>query len=322
MSLKPLAEQVVAVIGASSGIGRATALGAARRGAKVVVAARDEEALATLVDEITKSGGRAEAVAADVSNVDDMINVADHAVAIFGGIDSWVHVAAIAQFSRFEDTTPEEYRRIMEVNFLGNVHGAKAALPYLCNDGGALIHVSSIEARRAVPLHSAYAASKHAVDGFVEALRVELRHDNVPVSVTNVMPASANTPLFEKCRSKLGVHPMPVPPIYPPESVANVILFACEHPCRDLIAGGAGKVVLLIQRFLPSLLDMFAVRFGIRAQKTQLADYPGDNFYAPLPGMGKVAGSFSGNTLRHSAYNYVQTHDPFRSIKTRLRSFL
>ncbi|HEV3401447.1 MAG TPA: SDR family oxidoreductase, partial [Acidimicrobiales bacterium] len=218
----PLAEQVVVVMGASSGIGRETALQMARRGVRLVVAARDGEALASLVEQIEGEGGEAVAMTADTSRLEDVQAVADAAVERFGGFDTWVQAAAVAVYARFEDTTVEEFRRVVDVNLLGTVHAAKVALPQLrARGGGTFIAISSVEARRALPYHSAYAASKHAVDGFLESLRVELREEGAPVSVTNILPASINTPLFDKARSRLGVKPMPIPPIYQPDTVAR-----------------------------------------------------------------------------------------------------
>jgi NAD(P)-dependent dehydrogenase (short-subunit alcohol dehydrogenase family) len=215
MQLKPINQQVVAVVGASSGIGRNAALQFASRGAKVVVAARSQSGLESLVEEIRGLGGEATAVVADVTVFDQLKAIADKAVEVYGRLDTWVHNAAVELYAAFEVTTPEEFKRIVDVNLMGQVHGAMAALPYLKREGrGALIHVSSIEARRSLPLQSAYAAAKHGVDGFLEALRVELMHEKLSISVTNVMPASINTPLFNKARTKLGVKPMGVPPLY------------------------------------------------------------------------------------------------------------
>lgn len=311
MELRPLPEQVVVVIGASSGIGRETALRTAGRGARVVVSARGGKALAQLVAEITDRGGRALAVTADVTEPAGMEAVAAAAAEHFGGIDTWVHAAAVMLYARFEDTTPEEFRRIVEVDLLGQVHGALAALPHLRRrGGGALIHVASVESRRALPYNSAYAAAKHGINGFVQALRVELQEEGVPIAVTNVMPASINTPLYARARSKIGVMPIPVPPLYEPGTVADVILHAAEHPSRDLIAGGAGSALLLGEHYVPRLLDQILVRVGFRLQETsepRTADAP-DNLYHPVPGYGASRGPY--RALKHSAYNWVQTRSP------------
>ncbi len=316
MQLKPIDQQVVVVMGASSGIGRETALQFAGRGAKVVVSARSEEGLRTLVDEIRRNGGTAIAVPADVTDFEQVKAVADRAAAEYGRLDTWVHAAAVAIYATFEQTTPEEFKRVVDTDLNGQAYGAMAALPHLRREGrGALIHVSSIEARRAFPFHSAYAAAKHGIDGMLEVLRVELRKEGVPISVTNVMPAGINTPLFNKSRTKLGVKPMPAPPIYQPSTVAKVILYAAEHPTRDLIAGGAGKAMLMTQRLSPRLMDAIVTRVGFRIQQTKeprSADAP-NNVFGPIQGYDRVEGDFTGQSLKRSAYNWLETHPIVRS---------
>lgn len=193
-------------------------------------------------------------------------------------------------------TTPLEFKRIVDVNLMGQVHGAMAALPHIKREGrGALIHVSSVEARRSLPLQSAYAASKHGIDGFLESLRVELMHEKVPISVTNVMPASINTPLFDKARTKLGVKPVGVPPIYQPSLVAKAIVEAAEHPKRDVVVGDAGKVILFAQRISPSLVDAYMALTAFSGQKTNQpkSENAPDNLFEPIQGFDQIEGDFS-----------------------------
>ncbi len=313
--LKPLSEQVVVIMGASSGIGRETALQMAGRGARLVVAARDGEALSSLTEAVNAEGGEATAVTADTSEMTDVQHVADVAVERYGGLDTWVQAAAVAVYARFEDTTPDEFRRVLDVNLLGNVHGALVAIPQLRRRGaGAFISISSVEARRSFPYHAAYAASKHAIDGLLEALRVELRQEGAPISVTNILPASINTPLFDKARSRLGVKPMPMPPIYQPATVAPLVLHAAEHPTRELLAGGAAKALLTTQRISPRLLDALLVRVGFRAQLSDQTDDGADNLETPLPGWGRSEGSFSRGAWSHSAYNWLETRVSLRRL--------
>jgi NAD(P)-dependent dehydrogenase (short-subunit alcohol dehydrogenase family) len=211
--LKPIEQQVAVIMGASSGIGRATALLFAHHGAKVVVSARSQAGLDSLVEEIRRDGGQASAVTADVADYDQVQAVAAAAVQQYGRLDTWVHLAAVSVYATFEETTLEEFRQVIDVNLIGQIHGAKAALPYLRREGrGALIHVSSIEAERALPYQAAYAASKHGVKGFLESLRTELQHEGIPISVTNIMPATINTPFFNKARTKIGTKPRGCPP--------------------------------------------------------------------------------------------------------------
>lgn len=296
MQLKPINQQVVALVGASSGIGRNAALQFASRGAKVVVVARSQPGLESLVEEIRGLGGEATAVVADVTVFDQVKAIADKAVEVYGRLDTWVHNAAVELYAAFEVTTPEEFKRIVDVNLMGQVHGAMAALPYLKREGrGALIHVSSIEARRSLPLQSAYAAAKHGIDGFLEALRVELMHEKVSISVTNVMPASINTPLFNKARTKLGVKPMGVPPLYQPSLVAKAIVEAAENPKRDVVVGDAGKAILLAQRISPALVDAYMRATAFNGQRTNepKSESAPDNLFDPIPGYDKIEGDFS-----------------------------
>jgi NAD(P)-dependent dehydrogenase (short-subunit alcohol dehydrogenase family) len=310
MQLKPVEEQVVVLMGASSGIGRETALRFAERGAKVVVSARGKEGLNSLVEEIRGKGGQATAVPAEVTEFEQVKAVADRAVEEYGTLDTWVHLAAVGLFATFDQTTPEEFKRVIDVNLMGQVYGAMAALPHLKREGrGALIHISSAEAKRSFPFHSAYGASKHGIDGFLEALRVELKHEGWPISVTQVMPGTINTPFFDKGRTKVGVKPVGIPPIYEPETVANLILYAAENPARDLVSGGAAQVMIINQRFSPRMLDaVLATRAGFSPQLTdepRSEDDP-DNLHAPIRGHDNAKNGF--RALSRSLYNWLQMH--------------
>src|SRR5215213_256112 len=189
--LKPLREQTIVITGASSGIGRATALAAARRGARVVLAARDAESLSALEEEIRRGGGRALAVPTDVSVEAEVQALADRAAESLGGIDTWVNNAGISGYGAFEQISSAEAHRIMDVNYFGQVYGCRAALSHLRAQGrGALICVGSALSDRAVQMQSAYCASKHAVKALTEALRVELREEGSGVQVTLIKPSS------------------------------------------------------------------------------------------------------------------------------------
>lgn len=298
--LKPISQQVVAVVGASSGIGRETALRFAGRGAKVVVAARSEPGLSSLVEEIRSAGGDAIAVVADVSDFEQVKAIADKTVEQYGRLDTWVHAAATGVLAPFDQITPEEFKRVIDVNLTGQAYGAMAALPHLKREGrGALIHISSVEARRSIPLQSPYSASKHGVEGFLEALRVELKHEGWPISVTNVMPSVINTPYYNKVRTKLGVKPTGVPPYYQPSIVADAILYVAEHPTRDFIVGDVGKVLDVLQRLSPSLVDNLLLLIGFAGQRTnepKSEDAP-DNLYGPVPEYDTVEGDFGNLTI-------------------------
>ena len=312
--LKPINQQVVAVVGASSGIGRETALRFAKRGAKVVVSARSEPGLLSLVDEIRRNGGDATAIVADVSDFQQVKAIADKAVEVYGRLDTWVHAAATGVTAPFEKITPEEFKRVIDVNLTGQAYGAMAALPHLKREGrGALIHISSVEARRAIPLQSPYSASKHGVQGLLEALRVELMHEQIPISVTNVMPSVINTPYYNKVRTKLGVKPMGPPPYYEPSLVADAILYVAEHPTRDFIVGDVGKVLDLLQRISPQLVDNLLLAIGFVGQRTnepKSEDGP-NNVFEPIQGYDRVEGDFGHLTIP-SFTDWLDMNPPFK----------
>ena len=213
LKLKPLDEQIVVVMGASSGIGRETAKRFAARGAKVVVSARTDEGLESLVEEIRRQGGEATAFPADVTEHAQIKAVADRTVERYGRLNTWAHVAGVALYGMFDDLRPGEFKRVVDTDLIGMAYSAMAALPHLKRDGGAFIGVTSLLAERAVPLLSAYCAAKHGAQGLLESLRLELRYEGAPVSVTNILPSAINTTFFNKARTKMGVKPMGMPPI-------------------------------------------------------------------------------------------------------------
>ncbi len=319
MQLKPIAQQVVVVVGASSGIGRETALRFAKHGANVVVAARSEPGLASLVDEIRRAGGEATAITADVAEFAQVQAVADRAVQEYGRIDTWVQLASVAVWGTFEQTTPAEFKRIIDVNLTGQAYGAMAALPHLRREGrGALIHISSVEAKLPLPLQSAYSASKHGMVGFLDALRLELQHEGIPISVTNVMPSSINTPFFNKAGTKLGVLPRPLPPMYQPQLVADAILYAAEHPARDLIVGGAGKAGIMTRHLSPRLMDAFLRLTAFTLQRTDApkSENAPHNLFYPVEGYDRVAGDFGGEARSWSVYTWLTLHPYLRRVVT------
>ncbi|MDQ3805316.1 MAG: SDR family oxidoreductase, partial [Acidobacteriota bacterium] len=218
VKLKKLSEQVVVITGASSGIGLVTARMAARRGARLVVAARAEEALKQLVEEIRAAGGEAEYVVADVGREDDVWNIAKAAHDRFGGFDTWVNNAGVSIYGRILDHSTEDMRRLFDTNFWGTVYGSQIAAIHLRRHGGALINVGSTVSDRAIPVQGVYSASKHAVKGFTDALRMELEAEGAPVSVTLVKPGSIDTPFPENAKNLMEKEPTLPPPVYAPET--------------------------------------------------------------------------------------------------------
>jgi NAD(P)-dependent dehydrogenase (short-subunit alcohol dehydrogenase family) len=310
MMPKPISDQVVVITGASSGIGLATARAAASQGAKVVLAARNERDLDHAVEEIRRAGGDAVAVPTDVAVYEQVEALADRAVAAYGRIDSWVNNAAVSAYAPVKELPLADVRRIMDVNFMGQVHGAMAALPHLERTDGALICIGSALSDRGVPLQGAYCASKHALKGWLDSLRVELMADGSRVRVTLVKPSSINTPLFNKAKTQLGVMPQPIPPIYEPELAAEAILRAAEGNERDLFVGGSGKALSAAERLSPRLVDLQQRVQGFESQKTEWpksADAP-HNLYEPLEHDGGVQGDFLERSHPRSAYQALEAH--------------
>jgi NAD(P)-dependent dehydrogenase (short-subunit alcohol dehydrogenase family) len=312
MKLKPVGEQVVVVMGASSGIGRETALRLAKRGAKMVVAARSEAGLRSLEDDLRELGGEVTTVVADVCEFSQVEAVAQRAVEEYGRLDTWVHLAAAGLFAPFDQTQPEEFRRVVEVDLMGQVYGAMAALPHIKREGsGALVHISSVVGKRSAPLQSAYSACKLGIDGFLESLRVELLQEGWnSIGVTNVMPAAINTPFFTKARTKLGVKPKGFPPIYQPGVVADAILYSAEKAPREIVAGGASKGMLLTQRLSPCLMDALMVRGGFGSQMTDEPKSTADPeaLFAPMEGQDRAEGEFGEQALPRSPLTWLDTH--------------
>jgi NAD(P)-dependent dehydrogenase (short-subunit alcohol dehydrogenase family) len=300
MQLKPISQQVVAIIGASSGIGRETALQFAKKGAKIVVSARNELGLNSLVSEIQAFGGEAIAIKGDVADFEQVKAIADYTVEQYGRLDTWVHCAASGILAPFAEITPEEFKRVIDVTLMGQVYGAMAALPYLKQEGrGAMIHISSMEGRRALPLQSPYSTAKHGLEGFLESLRVELQHDKLPISVTSIKPAVINTPFYNHVLTKLGVKPTGLPPYYSPKLVAQAILHTAEHPTRDFIVGDVGRILDLAQRLSPELMDAILVAIGFSGQRTSepKSAEGQNNLYAPMDGYTQVEGDFNNLTI-------------------------
>ena len=261
VNLKPLDQQVIVITGASSGIGLCTAESAAKQGAAVVLAARSGDTLDEIVDRIATSGGRCVSVTCDVADRDDVQKVADAAVAHFGRIDTWVNNAGLAIYGRLDEVSDADSRRLFDVNFWGVVHGSLVALPHLRKHGGALINVGSEVSEAAVPILGMYTASKHAVKGFTDALRVEVeRVDQAPVSVTLIQPTATDTPFDEHARNYMDKEPnLPTPQI-DPQDVADAILKAATKPTRDLRVGTMSKVNTFVAKNIPAIGDRMAAK--------------------------------------------------------------
>lgn len=311
VALKPLAEQVIVIIGASSGIGLATARLAAEAGANVVLAARNGEALDGAVEKIRANAGRAIFVVADASDPKQLEAVADEAIRQFGRIDTWINNAAVAVYGRIMDVPLEDMRRQFDINYWGQVHGSRIAVRHLREQGGALINVASALADRAIPLQGNYCASKHALKAFTDSLRMELEADGIPISVSLVKPGSIDTPLFDRARTYLPHEPQPIPPVYAPDVAARAILACATRPIRDVITGGMGKVISLGALVAPRFTDRYMERRTIPSQMTDVPSDPNrpDNLHGPVADDGHERGrNYHGRVRKSSLYTAAELH--------------
>ena len=310
---RALHEQVVVITGASSGIGRETALLFGEKGASVVLAARNEAALAEVANAIERHGGQAHVVVTDVSEWEQVERLVQEAAGRFGRIDTWVNNAAVAAYGLVEDLTLHDIERTIKVDLMGQIYGMKAVLPLMIQqEEGTIINVSSVEGRRAVPFHSAYAAAKHGINGFSDALRMELERDHPGIKVTVVMPASINTPFFEHARSRMGVRPKPLPPVYEPRDVAEAIVSAAVTPQRDIYVGSASKTLSSLHALSPALVDRLMLAGGV-SFKLQQDDEPVEQpgiLDEPSMGVGSSTGEWSGQTHPSVYTRAFETQNP------------
>jgi short-subunit dehydrogenase len=287
--LKPVEDQVIVITGASSGIGLATARLAAGRGATVVLAARTGSTLEQIAAQIRAAGGRAEAVECDVAVPEQVRALARRAVERFGRIDTWVNDAGLSIYGRIEEVAEADARKLFDTNFWGVYHGSLAALPYLRAHGGALINVGSEVSEAVVPLQGMYAASKHAVKGLTDALRVEVCEiDKAPVSITLIQPTAVDTPFPQHARNYMDKEPKLPTPQIEPERVAEAILHAAEHPTRDTRVGAMSKVNTTMAKVAPGLSDKMAAKQAGRQQYNEPPRHPRGTLDQPGEATGDV----------------------------------
>ncbi|MEW6056393.1 MAG: SDR family oxidoreductase [Bdellovibrionota bacterium] len=317
VDLKKLSDQVIVITGASSGIGLATAEMAADQGAKVVLVARNEEELKRLARRLKKEGKEVEYAVGDVADEHAMEKVAEKAINRFGRIDTWVNNAAVSIYGRLTKTSMKEKRRLFDVNFWGVVNGCRAALPHLQKQGGALINIGSILSERAIPLQGAYVASKHAVKGYTDSLRMELESEEAPISVTLVMPGAIDTPYTEHARNHLNEsssqknrQPVHTPPVYAPEVVAKAILECAQKPVRNVYVGGSAKFYSLLEKFAPRAVDLYMEKKMLEEGQSRtdlLKSRSRDSLFRPSKD-GDVHGRYPGHVLKSSIFTTASLH--------------
>lgn len=310
ISLKPIREQVIVITGASSGIGLATARAAAKQGARLVLAARNDAALAEVVREINTTAGREAAVhvPVDVGRKEDVERIASTAIERFGGFDTWVNNAGVSIYGRLEEVADEDFQRVFQTNFWGVVFGSLIAVRHLKQRGGALVNLGSVASDTPIPLQGMYSASKHAVKGFTDALRMELQVESAPVSVTLIKPGAINTPYLEHAKNYMEHQPKHAPPVYPASEVAQAILYAAAHPKRDIYVGSSARVMSALSSVAPQAADR--VMGGIMPGQQQRAEPARDregNLHQPGRG-GEEDGDQPGYVMRRSYYTWSSMH--------------
>lgn len=306
--------RTVVVTGASGGVGRATAVAFALTGAQVALIARGRAGLVGAADDVARAGGTPLVVPADVADPLAVAAAVDRIEADLGPVDVWVNVAFTSVFARFDDITAAEYRRVTEVTYLGYVYTTMALLPRMKARGhGTIVQVGSALAYRGIPLQTAYCGAKHAIQGFHEALRTELLHEDSPVRVTMVQLPAVNTPQFSWVLSRLPKRAQPVPPIYQPELVARAVRYAAEHPGRrEYWVGGSTAATLAANALAPGLLDRYLARTGFASQQTDRDRDPDQpvNLWEPADDQRDFGarGTFSDRASNRSAQMWASQH--------------
>jgi NAD(P)-dependent dehydrogenase (short-subunit alcohol dehydrogenase family) len=296
----------VVITGASAGVGRATVGAFARRGWNVALLARGTAGLEAAKAEAERLGaGAALALPVDVVDAEAMFLAADQAAEVFGGIDVWVNCAMATVLGEVAETTPEEFRRVTDVTYLGYVHGTMAALRHMRpRDRGTIVQVGSALAYRAIPLQAAYCGAKFAIRGFTDSLRSELIHAGSGIRLTMVQLPAVNTPQFDWARNHMDRRPRPVAPVFTPEAVAKHIFRAALDAPRELWVGGPAVQAILGGMVVPGLLDrMLASKAYDGQQSPEPARRQPDNLFTAVPGDRGAHGRF-GSEARGSVGAY------------------
>jgi NAD(P)-dependent dehydrogenase (short-subunit alcohol dehydrogenase family) len=299
------------ITGASAGVGRATARAFARRGAHIGLVARGDEGLQGTQAEVEALGGKALVLPTDVSDHKQVEAAAAAVEEAFGPLDIWVNNAMASVFSPILQITPEEFKRVTDVTYLGYVYGTLAALRRMQpRDRGMIVQVGSALAYRSIPLQSAYCAAKHAIRGFTDSLRCELLHDGSHVRVTMVQMPALNTPQFNWVKSRLPHKPQPVPPIFQPEVAAEAIYWAAHHNRRELYVGVSTVKAILGNKVVPGLLDRYLGWTGYEAQQYDGDDDPNrpHNLWEPVPSDYGAHGDFDARARDYSVQLWADTH--------------
>ena len=291
--LKPLFQQAIVITGATSGNGLSAARMAAQEGARVMLAARDEEALKQACADIRNEGGTAEYCVTDVADRDQVERLSQETIARFGGYDTWVNNAGVGMYAELMDMPIEDHRQLFEINYWGLVYGSLVAVRHLRDrpGGGALLNLGSINSDMPSPIIGAYTATKHAIKGFTDSLRIELMMAEAPVSVTLIKPAAIGTPFPQHGRNLTGFEARLPQPLYAPDAVARAILDAAQHQRRSVTVGGAGKMQVLGATMLPALFDRVSILMsGMLIDRDQPVERKAGNLEEPVGDEPRVEG--------------------------------
>ncbi len=256
-------QKTIVITGASSGIGAITAHTLASPDTNLVLAARDKGALQNIADKCTSQGAAVLIVPTDVSRGEDIVNLRERALEAFGAIDVWINNAGVAQLGSFLEISPEEFKRVIDINLMGVVHGTRAALEiFMGQKHGTLINLSSVLGAVPDPYESAYVTSKFAIRGFTASIRQEVGLAGLPnVHVCTVLPSTMDTPIYLSGANHSGKSPRAIPPIYPAEMVADTIVSLIERPRPEAVVGGAGNVLVLIHRLFPDITERLFAKY-------------------------------------------------------------
>jgi NAD(P)-dependent dehydrogenase (short-subunit alcohol dehydrogenase family) len=261
--------KVAVVTGGTAGVGRATVREFARKGYDVAVLARGHAGLAGAVDDVRGAGGQGIGIATDVADHEAVEAAAEQIERELGQIDVWVNVAFVGSLAFFWDTTPEEYKTMTDITYVGQVNGTRAALVRMRQRNcGVIVNVCSAMSYRSIPLQSAYCGAKHAVKGFTESIMTELMHEKSKVKVCMIQLPGLNTPQFNWNLNKMPKHPMPVAPVFQPELPAKGIVFLADHPRRNMWIGVSTAYTILGERLAPKVADFYLARTGVSGQQT------------------------------------------------------
>ncbi|MEO8851567.1 MAG: SDR family oxidoreductase [Allobranchiibius sp.] len=274
---------IVVITGGSAGVGRATVREFAGAGYDVAILARGAAGLAGAAKDIESAGGTSLTIECDVADHEAVDAATDRVEAELGPIDVWVNVAFAGSLAYFWDTDPDEYQRMTQVTYFGQVNGVRSALRVMRpRDRGAIVNVSSAMAYRSIPLQSAYCGAKHAIKGMTESVITELKATGSNVTIGLVTLPGVNTTQFNWNLNKMPDHPMPVPPIVQPEVCASAIRFSAEHPRRNMWVGISTAYTVMGNRVAPAFVDWYLGKKGVKSQQVE-KDYPrwGSNVFEP-----------------------------------------